>query len=79
MAVTTAVVGAGSGLVLGVAAGRLVWNGVVDALSIEARPTQPVAFVVSLALAAPIVSMLIAAPHARRASAVRPAVVLREE
>ena len=64
---------------LGVAAGRLVWNVVVDALSIQTRPAVPIAFVVSLALASPIVSMLIAFPPARRTSAVRPAVVLREE
>lgn len=78
-ALATAAVGAGAGIVLGVAAGRLVWNAVVGALGIPTPPSVPGAAVAAVVTVLPVAAVLIAALPARRAGALRPAVLLREE
>lgn len=79
MALTSGVVGTASGIVLGIGAGRMVWNAVVDALGIPTAARVPVTLLLGAALAMPVVAVLVALLPARRAGAVRPAVLLREE
>ncbi|MGH9178275.1 MAG: hypothetical protein ACRD0N_06950 [Acidimicrobiales bacterium] len=77
MALTSGRVGLVGGIVLGIGAGRLVWNAVVDALGIPTATEMPAAVLLGAALAMPVVAVLVAAVPARRAGAVRPAALPR--
>lgn len=79
MAITTTVVGATVGALLGAPAGRLIWGAVVGALGIATRPEVPLRALAGFGVALVVACTLVAVIPARRASGIRPALLLPQE
>jgi len=79
MALTTVAVGLAAGVPLGALVGRLVWWGVARSAGAATDPSIPLAGLVGVAAALAIGAVAVALLPARRASRLRPALLLRTE
>jgi hypothetical protein len=79
MALATAAVGIAAGAPLGVLVGRVVWWGVARSTGAGTDPSIPFVGILGLAAALAAGAVLVSALPARRASRLRPALLLRTE